>query len=199
MCNNPCTVLGKNALNGYTEIHQSILNSYSFSFLSRNCFAWCCVRKNLTKIAKFGLLVTDCSFLSKINLTVLQSWKQNVGFKFSFKKLFRRVGSKMLVFSFLSRNCFAEWVTKCWFLVFFQETFSQGEEQNVRYSLLSRICFAWCCVRKNLTKVAKFFISQNLHAWFKKCVTTKKFDPNSIWPVCNSFERIQTFFYWVPW
>ena len=129
---------------------------------------------NPAKIAKFGLLVTDCSFLSKINLTVLQSWKQNVGFKFSFKKLFCRAGSKMLVFSFLSRNCFAEWVTKCWLLVFFQETFSQGEEQNVRYSLLSRICFAWCCFRKNLTKVAKFFISQNLHAWFKKCVTTKK-------------------------
>ena len=29
MCNNLCTVLGKNAPNGYTEIHQSILNSYS--------------------------------------------------------------------------------------------------------------------------------------------------------------------------
>ena len=28
VCNNPCTVLGKNAPNGYTEIHQSILNSY---------------------------------------------------------------------------------------------------------------------------------------------------------------------------
>ena len=29
VCNNLCTVLGKNAPNGYTEIHQSILNSYS--------------------------------------------------------------------------------------------------------------------------------------------------------------------------
>ena len=28
MCNNPCTVVGKNPQNGYTEIHQSILNSY---------------------------------------------------------------------------------------------------------------------------------------------------------------------------
>ena len=29
VCDNLCTVLGKNAPNGYTEIHQSILNSYN--------------------------------------------------------------------------------------------------------------------------------------------------------------------------
>ena len=29
VCDNLCTVLGKNAPNGYTEIHQSILNSYT--------------------------------------------------------------------------------------------------------------------------------------------------------------------------
>ena len=33
VCDNLCTVLGKNAPNGYTEIHQSILNSYSTLYL----------------------------------------------------------------------------------------------------------------------------------------------------------------------
>ena len=36
MCNNPCTVLGKNAPNGYTEIHQSILNSYKSNIYCPN-------------------------------------------------------------------------------------------------------------------------------------------------------------------
>ena len=33
MCDNLCTVLGKNAPNGYTEIHQSILNSYNIIYI----------------------------------------------------------------------------------------------------------------------------------------------------------------------
>ena len=47
MCNNPCTVLGKNAPNGYTEIHQSILNSYKcYKSAEKN------VHKQIKKVKK---------------------------------------------------------------------------------------------------------------------------------------------------
>ena len=47
MCNNLCTVLGKNAPNGYTEIHQSILNSYSTVFCFFNeIYLYCMLHDN---------------------------------------------------------------------------------------------------------------------------------------------------------
>ena len=73
MCNNLCTVLGKNAPNGYTEIHQSILNSYNTDKIENDedpeYFEKISTPK-LTEKDETALLAADLCENKKISLTL---------------------------------------------------------------------------------------------------------------------------------